>query len=1314
MKHTQRAPIGKLIRVREKPDTTLSLIRAMKEPVKTISTYIFTNTITRYFAAILESVSTGRGQGFWITAEYGAGKTHFLAALAALFNNNSEEVWARVDDSQTKNYRSRLSNTRLFPVVLSLRGEAEVSGEQRSLLDVIEKAIQKALEDEGLENRVLVTTAEEICDWFNELSQPLKGTILTYIRDKAKVTPEEYVNEMGQEGLARLIQRFCSEASMSPRLTTSTKERISSVYNQLTQNADGLNYDGLLFIIDEFASWQLKHQGSPAQASDEELLETLAFLLPVDLGYRIHTIVASQLPPPVKLQGSAEGDRFINLPLLAGGSENEYDVIVARRIREIMPDMIPEINQYYEYYAHNFEFMKDIGSEASFRDIFPFQPRCFELLRRITARELPTARIGINVLHEVLDPNASHNKDAVNSILSRDQLVTAADLMLSPDLASGLKDASVYRDAYLACDTALANLTAVGLDQDQTELAKRIIRTLFLWHCASPETPRPMSERDLAEATLTTEGIVKPEDEIALILAGLRDLPQIGYSKERGAAFMAHHEGLSAPGVFDDARQRITDPYVIKAKWEESLCLSAAEAVGANALFSDLPLNVPKPLKYDVFKIEYTGEAILSKSWSSKFGGAIQKEDNHFRIVILREHTIIEPNEITNERIAVCIPGKLSEATIGATKDYMAMLDMEKSYEGKPGNEAEQIRDWIRGKKPQYIRGLINAQCQQYKEGKIYTKSQLSLDPKDIFSSPGNQSRFAVIANALIGNAYTSLPKSFGAFRKTFSSADAVKVLTGFFHSNPPPAAKSALDNFSVGLELARPDNLRKFSPVPPWIFDYLNQDLERNDGHLQTWQIYRDLSGPPYGLTYPLITLYLLCFVRYGSPAVDLYLMDSHTITLRNGNKPSQNKLSSATIPEIDWKTGIERYFDSLTFSTGPPWNEVVPYGRVLYTDLKTTIDHSEIQEQEQKLLDCLTSIKETIAQTSSNVELVAAKLGEDLEDDERNAISSVSDIVQATDFMGFHQAVTEKYDQPERFSADVSIYKRWDAFSKLSAEILDTKNWLDSVVLNESDQQLLTDHLALSNLIVLKTLLRAPSLWQSVKGSFDEFRRKFRNVYQAYHRDYYTDMTALKDNLGVLNTKLDALQRLNGIVELGKPVGIGLGETYQKLSDKVSTCPVASVTDVLIENQPFCSSCGLLLTTQPPSDPIDQLAKEADKALGQQLRRLSSEAIKQILAKSSEDRITRFLHIVQSSDLASLINVLDDEIIEFIRVLLLKNRVKTVAAPILERLAEKYAVIDEGQLEEAVNEFRRLLQESFKAAREKEPDKSIRVSLR
>ena len=546
MADTRRTPIGKLITINEKPETTLTLLTAIKEPIKHVDSFVFTDYIKIHFEKILESVATGRPQGFWITAQYGAGKTHLLTVLSALLSNGSDDLWKLVHDQEIRNYQPRLKNISLFPIVLSLRGEAGVADSSRTLLDVIETAIKEALAKWNIQDEVSITSAEEIYDWYKKLSNELQSQINQYIKKKTALTPDELRSEAGPEKFAATVREYCNENHLSPKLTSSIKERIRHIYQQITSLENGDLFSGLLFIIDEFASWQDSHpQNTPGYSEAEDVLETLAYLLPREENLSIYTIVASQTEVPVKLRGSGSNARFIDIPLLSGHNEKDYDIIVAKRIRDINPEMMPEINTYYDYYYHNFQFMKGV-TEQEFRDIFPFQRRCFEVLRRITAM-MATTRVGINVLYEVLAP--SPNTPVAINLMEKDSLITASDLLNSTDLQTGLTETAIYKDAYRAFNTAIKGLETIDLDTNQLDQAKRIIGTLFLWYLAYMDAPRSLSIHDLAEATLIVADVIKADDQVKLILSKIRDLGQVTYNKETGANFVAQTRSIATTNI---------------------------------------------------------------------------------------------------------------------------------------------------------------------------------------------------------------------------------------------------------------------------------------------------------------------------------------------------------------------------------------------------------------------------------------------------------------------------------------------------------------------------------------------------------------------------------------------------------------------------------------------------------------------------------------------------------------------------------------------------------------------------------------------
>ena len=117
-------------------------------------------------------------------------------------------------------------------------------------------------------------------------------------------------------------------------------------------------------------------------------------------------------------------------------------------------------------------------------------------------------------------------------------------------------------------------------------MARDVLQTLFLWHCAFKETPRGMTANDLAEACLTDHEFFKKEDYVEFILGRLRDNQVIEYpSKDRGAFFrMSTVEGPNPVQILARIqRTQVQDPEA-KQHWETLLTASAPQAGGLKML----------------------------------------------------------------------------------------------------------------------------------------------------------------------------------------------------------------------------------------------------------------------------------------------------------------------------------------------------------------------------------------------------------------------------------------------------------------------------------------------------------------------------------------------------------------------------------------------------------------------------------------------------------------------------------------------------------------------------------------------------------
>jgi len=444
--------------------------------------------------------------------------------------------------------------------------------------------------------------------------------------------------------------------------------------------------------------------------------------------------------------------------------------------------------------------------------------------------------------------------------------------------------------------------------------------------------------------------------------------------------------------------------------------------------------------------------------------------------------------------------------------------------------------------------------------------------------------------------------------------------------------------------------------------------------------------------------------------------LRPDHKITLRSGADLAQNTIKASTIFDLDWKSGLERHLSAATLgpSIGPVWNDVCPFARVIAPNLRPATDPGQVKQQEQSLLAELERLKEDVARVQGNLLLLARRLEEELSSEDERVLESLSAMAKSDTYVSFYESLMEEHYDIESFGNDFTRYKQLASVSSITAEVLEAKDYLDALSLRHKDKELAADKISILGQISLTSLLQNPQLWPSIKEQYRRFKERYRSAYRIHHRDYHKATASLAKELEDAQSNVSALQQLNTISELGSPLGQGLEVRHKQLLPLLAACSIAKVTDINVESSPICSECLMPLTEEPRKKEVQAFLAELEGALGEQLRRLSDEAIRSILAQSKKSTVKKFVEIVQAADLASLINVMDARLVKFIRELLRESNIQTEPSLVLDKLAEKFPAVEEEQVPKVISELDRLLGNEFKAAKKKHPKKKIRISLK
>ncbi len=1310
----KRLPLADLIVKKGQPLLTLELLDAYQNhPDETVETYIFTENIRSHFEQILESVARGVGQGFWVQAEYGAGKTHFLACLAALLSDTSDELWSKATDDEVRQYQRRVKNLKLLPVVFSLRGEASAgSVSDRSLMDVLlDQGFRSALKRAGLGDRVKLTSAEDLIDWYDhKASQAIKTEFESYVQRATRTPLSAHRQNEGIEAVAGLLSKYLESISMKPEIAVGVKDRLASIYSQLTATG-GPGYMGVLVVIDEYEGWStIRQDSAEARAQDEDLLETLGYLLPKDLGMAVHTIVASQSAVPAKLHGGQEGDRFINLPLLADQNSRDYDIIASRRVRGLHGQRLPEISDYYRYYAETFDFARQLR-EDDFRETFPFQPRCFEIVRRITSRDLPGPRSGIRILYEVINDEP---------LLARDTLIRAGDLMRSRHLVEDCLTKVVYKkhlDAYRLASDALPSLDLEAADLD---LARNILSTLYLWHEAYLDRPRPMPLKDLAEATLTTGDVIKAEDNVAYLLSQMQALQQIQFDNQTAQFIPAGEEGLSPITLFkENVRRAQQNRYAVLSALTNSLFFTAAETHSQPGLFAEFEIDKPANRSFEYRNLQYQGEVVVASRGQMDWDVPRGAEDVHFRIALMTPDAAqsVKSSDLRDPRVAVVYPASPSDEAMRAAAEYVAWSDMWNEYKDQPGKDAETVREWLLSQRNTYVSNLLQTHLGLYRAGQIVTRDDLGIAAKEAFGAASNDRRLSFIVEKLLANGYPHLPVEPSALRSTLTATEAGKVFEGYFGKNPGPAQTTATRNYGVGLGFSTLDRPADFAPVENNRALSLIQEMleEQKGGELPVWKLYERLSQPPFGLPYVVVQLYLLAFVYRGNPRADLLLKRDHRLKTRDGKSYTRDRITAATIKDIQWRPGMHSAFDVLVPAAGPTWNDVLPYARELLEDLRATTDQDEIETEGQRLSERLASLGEEVGKQRAPLSVLERKLGASLPSEAQKSFERLTGLAQLQNgYASFFEKAEEMFGSADELRNTMRTYYRMRELASIAAEVTEVKGYLDDLRLRDRDRELAAQKISILGQIDLGHLAEQPSAWGRIRAQFDQLKARYRNEYQKHHRDTNAALSKLGDSLADAPRQLNALKLLNGIHELGPARGEDLGDRHEQLKGAIRPCSV-DFQAVSIDAAPACTECRRDLTYVPPTEQVEFFRRDLEAALADQQRRLASEAIRRVLEHGKGDALSKFVQAAQAANLAALVDLLDENIVKVIRKLLAEEQIGVAESDVIGKFLRQYGSLEEADIPAAVQAFETLLREAFKEARKtNKGKKSIRLTLK
>ena len=292
-----------------------------------------------------------------------------------------------------------------------------------------------------------------------------------------------------------------------------------------------------------------------------------------------------------------------------------------------------------------------------------------------------------------------------------------------------------------------------------------------------------------------------------------------------------------------------------------------------------------------------------------------------------------------------------------------------------------------------------------------------------------------------------------------------------------------------------------------------------------------------------------------------------------------------------------------------------------------------------------------------------------------------------------------TALFESPQRFREALYFLRCLDRDAPGTLALTRERSYLSAAVAPADPYpELATDQAALLDVTTFETLWREPSRLGWMEDTIQIWRRGYAPVYTAGHAEYNRHVAGVVNDVEASLWLAEALAKLNRLERLGEPVAQAALGRYHALAE-LFACPADAdhVAEALAE-APICTLCGYRLGDVAPTETLNTSLVAIERGLATQKTRLAQRVVSRLLARpgrAQEDRLDRFIDVVQASDLSGLAQVLDEGLLEFLDDLLATPEPRI---NLIDRLALDFPEVTDDSLEAAVAAFRTLVQDELR----------------
>ena len=848
------------------------------------------------------------GQGYWIQAEFGSGKSHLLCCLSALALGRKEawDIVKKKEEASGRGKRESLfrfweegiesksskDSKGILVVVKTLVGSGGgtigQSDKGRPLAEYILEAVKEQLYAE-LGKNVSLYPAELLADRFiKEDIERYRKDLQKFLHDPLYFDDDEFedANEfirVIQQNMTPEYKRSCGNKlwrfyteylKVQPYIAAETE----AILKHLTEVVLEEGYSGLLLVLDEVSLF-MKNRDDDQRADDEKTLVVLSNRLAKVYNLPIWTVCAAQqaLESKMGVKNIIADDRLKLVKLLE--EDTDYYHIVLARVRKIIQPSY--IGAYYLHYRRGFSWPNSIGEEE-FRHFFPFHKPAVEVLRAITY-ELTTTRSAIHFMHQTLKHQIKENgKELIRLWELFDEAVRYEE---DPSgvhaglVAIQTKRESDYR-AYENCKNHIDGLTK-GVLKIQRDKGVKVIQTLFLYHIAKTRQQGVTSEEIANSVLIERDEHANPEENnqhYENIAENLKkELRQIVQSFDEdkisryrfdpvvtGVDPRAEFSRAKDEAESNEKRQREAWQHLLDMdEWKvQTRQMTLDLSGGVRSVFRGVASARMSSVD---FGASWNGRQIFGSAGMRDFvrldAGkpfpAVESDatDLDFAVYIsdspAQEEKIVRLLEARKDpRVILWTPDELTTGERDRLIAFAAYRILVEAWQGKETEDAVAVINWVSSSLQAELGTILKIVESSYGRGRIDALNQTMMP----FSMAGELSAIlAPIVDRVLTGTYLSKDIVFDPPYE-FRDEEGVKLLNGIVRTGSiPKNAKqdkdvSAALNFGYALKIMKPGPERKLdtsgNAYVQDIWEFIDEKLDEHDQGMKIETLYKNFMG--------------------------------------------------------------------------------------------------------------------------------------------------------------------------------------------------------------------------------------------------------------------------------------------------------------------------------------------------------------------------------------------------------------------------------------------------------------------------------------